>query len=200
MVAQRNGIRRASQGSGPVVRPVLAAGLAFLEVARADHVRGPDLVGWFRRWLVAAGTMAMPGNVFEPGTGIVPLGMGTSGPFSDALDLRLSRVLGVSRVRIAVLLGGLLASPCDDRFLTAAVFTGRVERASGDGEPGWRATPKVSDRLSDIALSLFAADALSNREEYDHALCVCDVCGRVWFEQGRLLRTLCPQHEGAFLR
>jgi hypothetical protein len=175
---------------------MLAAGMAFLEVARAEPVRGADLMGWFRRWLVAAGTMAMPDNVFEPGTGIVSLAMGSSGP----MDLRLARILGVSRVRIAVMLSGLLASPSDDRFLTAAVFTGRVERAPGDGGPGWHPTPKVSDRLSDIALSLFAADALSNRDEYDSALCVCDVCGRVWFERGRLSRTLCEQHQGTFLR
>jgi hypothetical protein len=183
-----------------MVRPGLAAGLAFLEVARAEPVRGADLAGWFRRYLVAPGTMTMPGNVFEPGTGIVPLALGTSGPSAGALDLRLARIIGVSRIRVAVSLAGLLASPCDDRFLTGAVFTGRVERASGDGEPGWRATPKVTDRLSDIALAMFAADALSHREDYDTGLCVCDVCGRVWLEQGRMPRSLCEPHERSFLR
>jgi hypothetical protein len=182
-----------------MVRPGLAAGLAFLEVAQAEPVRGADLAAWFRRYLVASGTMTMPGNVFEPGTGIVPLGMGTSGPFANALDLRLSRIIGVSRIRVAVSLAGLLASPCDDRFLNAAVFTGRVERASVDGQQGWRATPKVTDRLSDIALALFAADALSHREEYESGLCVCDVCGQVWMEPGRVPRSLCPQHERSFL-
>jgi hypothetical protein len=200
MVAHRDGVRRAPRSSGQMVRPGLAAGLAFMEVAQAEPVRGADLAAWFRRYLVAPGTMTMPGNVFEPGTGIVPLGMGTTGPFSNALDLRLSRIIGVSRVRVAVSLAGLLASPCDDRFLNTAVFTGRVERASGDGgEPGWRPTPKVTDRLSDIALSLFAADALSHREEYESGLCVCDVCGQVWMEPERVPRSLCPQHERSFL-
>jgi hypothetical protein len=197
MSAERKSSRRASQQSGVVVRPLLAAGLGFLEVARAEPARVADLAGWMRRWVVAPGLMPMPGNVFEPGTGIVPLGTGTSGPFAAALDLRVSRLLTVSRVRVAVSLGGLLASPSDDRFLSAAIFTGRVERASGDRGAAWRAAPKVTDRLSDIVLGLFAADVLSNREEYDACLCVCDLCGRVALQPGRLSRTRCEQHEGS---
>ena len=197
MSAERKSIRRASQGSGLVVRPVLAAGLSFLEVARAEPVRVAELSAWIRSWLVGPGLMPMPGNVFEPGTGIVPLGTGTSGPFAAALDARLSRLLGVSRVRVAFALGGLVASPSDDRFLSAAIFTGRVERAAGDRGVTWRPSPKMSDRLSDMALAFFAADALSNREEYDACLCVCDVCGQVELQPGRLSRTRCLQHEHA---
>jgi hypothetical protein len=94
-------------------------------------------------------------------------------------------------------LRGLLAKPAADAFLNGAIFAGRVQRVSHAGASAWRATPRPADTLSDIVLSLFVTDILSNRQRYDADLSVCDTCGRVGFETRSLVRTGCQEHPPA---
>jgi hypothetical protein len=199
MSAERQEIEGYAGGSGVVVRPVLAAGLAFLdlavEAARAAKIRGGDITAWLKAWLVNPGLMPMPPTVQEPGAGTVAVGTASSGAWATGTDARLCRIVAAASGRVTLTLGGMLASPVDDRFLSAAIHSGRVTRTSGERGPTWRASPSITDRLSDVVLSLFAADALSNRDEYDACLCVCDVCGKVALRPGQLARTRCEEHE-----
>ncbi len=201
MAPARDAFGAPSNASGVLVRPLLAAGLAFVDAATADALHARELVAWFSRWLVDPGTMPAPASVHEPGAGMVSLAAvaesrSASGVLAEALETRLGRIVATARVRVGVTLGGLLTTPVDDRFLAAAIFAGRVQRTSGDQGSGWRATPKGTERLSDVVLSLFAADALANREEYEACLCVCGVCSRVAFRPGEVDRTRCPLHDG----
>src|SRR4051812_18295920 len=122
MAARRDDGERMSHevavASAPLTRPALAAALSFLDTSRSEAFHVPDLTAWLHTWLVTPALMPMPASVFEPGPGIAPLGPAPSGPFALGVDARLARVVGVTRVRIAMCLGGLLAAPCDDRFLT----------------------------------------------------------------------------------
>jgi hypothetical protein len=184
-------------GSGfLVVRPALAGALAFVEAARTGTLDVGSLLHWLDCHVVGPGFMSRPGHVHEPGIGKVPIDVRGNLAWTPGHAARLSRIVATARVRVAVLLGGLLSSPPDDRFLNAAIFAGRVERAAGAHGSVWRPCPTEGDQLSDIVLSLFASDVLSHREEYDRALCVCDMCGRVSLTPDAPSRRRCAQHEG----
>jgi hypothetical protein len=195
MAPQRDGFLDPPPGSRIGVRPTLGAALAFLDAARAESMNAADLVHWLQASLVGPGLMPMPGTVQEPGAGTVALAP-SPGPWAAAVETRLGRVVATARVRIGITLSGLLAKPADDRFLAAAIFAGRVARTSGARGSVWQAAPRASDRLSDVVLSLFAADVLSHREEYDACLCVCAVCNRVALRAGALVQTRCGEHGG----
>jgi hypothetical protein len=200
MGQDRQGSGPRSNVSGVLVRPLLAAGLAFFDVATAEPFHAHALVDWFDESLVRPGIMPLPTSVHEPGAGMVTLAAMSdsrtaSGVLANALEARLGRIVTAARVRVATTLGGLLAIPSEDRFFAAAIFAGRVERTSGNRGSGWRPTPTSAERLSDVVLSLFVADALANREEYDACLCVCRTCGRVALRPGVLDRTRCRVHE-----
>jgi len=196
MAADHDGFADLPPGSRTGVRRSLGAGLAFMNGGSGGSFRHAELTAWLDASLVGPGLMPLPTNVQEPGTGTVTLATGPS-PWAAAMEVRLDRIVGAARVRVAVTLSGLLAKPADDRFLTAAIFAGRVVRVSGDRGSTWQAAPRDSDRLSDIVLSLFAADALSHREEYDARLCVCSVCDRVGLRADAPQRTRCALHGGA---
>jgi hypothetical protein len=170
----------------------LVAALAFLDAARENTLHARELVSWLDRYLVRPGLMPMPSTVQE--SEVVSLREVPTGAWAAPFEVRLSRIVAGARVRVSVALEGLLADPPDDRFLSAAIFAGRVERGGGAHGPGWRAHPKGTDKLSDIVLSIFAADALTHREEYDQNLCVCGICGRVALVRTRGPRTRCAQH------
>jgi hypothetical protein len=180
--------------SGVLVRPLLAAALAFMDAVprNAFHIR--EAVAWYEAYLVTPGLMSMPATIQEPAAGVVPIGEASSGGWIASLEARLARVSSTARTRVAVVLSALVASPPDDRFLMAAIAAGRVTRASGDRGPSWQPSPKPGDRLSDQVLSLFVADILSNREEYDANLCVCDLCARVSLTPNAAIRNRCDQH------
>ncbi len=193
MATSRDGFLDLPPASRAGIRPTLAAALAFIDGARADAFHAAELVTWLQASLVGPGLMPMPATVQEPGSGTIALATGPS-PWTAAIETRLGRIVATARVRIGVTLSGLLASPVDDWFLTAAIFAGRVVRTSGERGASWQPAPRVTDRLSDIVLSLFAADALSHREEYEACLCVCAVCSRVVLRAGAPLRTRCEAH------
>jgi hypothetical protein len=115
----------------------------------------------------------------------------------------LPALLSVARNTVLATLRGFIDKPSDDRFVTAALFSGRVRRAHGPspraGNPGgsvsrWIPRPDPDGPLSALVLSLFVVDMLTHREVYDRALCVCDVCGRVSFREGVPRRLACPVH------
>jgi hypothetical protein len=178
------------------LRPTLAAGLAFMQAAQATTRPLISLVGWLDDHLVAPRLMTMPEHVHEPGVSPVPLGR-ISQTGAAVFDARAERILSTARVRVAVMLGGLLATPADDRFLAGAIFAGRVTRTTVDQARIWQPSPKPDDRLSDIALACFAADILDHRDEHQARLCVCDMCGTVSFPLNPTDRRRCATHGGA---
>jgi hypothetical protein len=189
-----------SPNSRIVVRPPLAAGLAFLEVTCGSAYPLADLCTWLREHLVEPGHMTMPETVREPG--LAPVSLGALGRASAGVaDVRAARVVEVARGRVAATLSALLGRPADDRFLAGALYAGRVRRVTAvhDTRCVWRPSPRPEDRLSDMVLACFAADALDHRDEYDQRLCVCDLCGRVRFTPGATSRDRCAHHEGVAL-
>jgi hypothetical protein len=199
LMAERDDLECGRLASGVMVRPLLAAGLAFVDGARVESFHSRELSAWLKAWLVLPGLMAMPTTVSEPSVGTVALGSAISGAWAAGTDARLVRIVAAARARVTATLAGLVATPVDDRFVAAAIFSGRVQRSSGSNSGrargSWLPKPAATDRLSDIVLSVFAADVLSNRDEYDASLCVCDVCGRVALDPTRLSSTLCEEHE-----
>jgi hypothetical protein len=193
MVAPRHLPASSHSGSRVLLRPVLSAALAFADAAWDDALHFQALVAWFDRFLVKPGVMSMPPSVHEPSTGVASLRDVPTGAWVRPFEIRLAQIVTTTRSRVSTALGGLIRSPVDDRFLAAAIFAGRVVRGDGRAE-GWRPCPKSTDRLSDIVLSLFAADVLSHRDEYDASLCVCGICGRVALLRGASARTRCAEH------
>lgn len=178
--------------SGAQPRRALRAGLDFLHVSAAPGwgIRGVRI--WFAEHLVTPGYMRAPFVLTEPGAGSVSLHeSGADALTSSAL---LPRVIAIARIRVIASLRGLLASPTDDRFLSAAIFAGRVKRLRVQGASQWVPQPELNAPLSGVVLSLFAVDALTHRDEYDKRLCVCDACDRVTFQDGALKRKSCPDH------
>jgi hypothetical protein len=172
-------------GSTPS-RPELLAGLAFLEGSRDHHWGVAGLRDWFDEHLVKTGAMMPPVVVTELSAGTVALhGASSHGLASQS---NLPRLLIAARIRVLTGLRGLLASPTDDRFLAAAIFTSRVRRLRVAGENRWVVRPEPT------VLSMFAVDVLSNREIYDRAFCLCDACDRVTFQYSARKRTNCPDH------
>jgi hypothetical protein len=167
------------------LRPALAAGLAFLEGSAAGWgVR--DLCAWFSEHLIEPGFMMTPLEVTEMPAGTLPL-------YGSPVDPgRLRRLLMAARIRVLTQLRGLSGTPPDDRFLTTAIFAGRVWRQRVHGQSRWVPRPEPAMPLSGIVLSLFAVDALSNRELYGKSLSVCDACDRVTFNDG--WHRSCPEH------
>jgi hypothetical protein len=186
--------------SSALVRPLLGAGLAFMEGAREASFRVEALQTWLQRHLVEPGMMVMPAMVQESGVGTATLDEAPTQAWAASRAIRLGRIVDAARVRCAAQLGGLVARPVDDRFLSATIFAGRVQRASGQRGPSWQPTPQPTDRLSDIVLSIFTADVLTHREEYDAHLFVCQTCGRVGFSQvpagSGAPRDRCDEHAG----
>jgi predicted RNA-binding Zn-ribbon protein involved in translation (DUF1610 family) len=170
-------------------RAALAGGLEFLEPGSPPGWSGGDLYAWFDEHLVEQGHMVMPRVAMEPGAGSVLLDLHRPPPRSS-----LARILTAARSNVVSALRGLIASPADDRFLTAAIFSGRVCRRRVGRENEWVAQPDPNGSLSGIVLSLFAADALSHRDIYDKLLSVCDSCNRVTFQEEATARYACPMH------
>lgn len=175
------------------MRPAVTAGLAFMEAAHRDSVGVAELANWLRVTLVEPGYMPMPSTVHEPAVGSVQLREPEAESWAVALDARAARIVTAARERVSKNLRGLVSQPADDRFLTAAIFAGRVQRAHGEHGSVWRPSLRGKERLSDIVLALFAADILGHREDYETKLGMCEECGRMCFGPEDMLRTQCPR-------
>jgi hypothetical protein len=163
-----------------------------MEGARDESLDARALAAWFEAHLVKPGFMSMPSTVQEPGVGVVSLRDLPTGAWAPAFEERLRGILRAARVRVSLSLQGLLATPVDDRFLTAAIYAGRVDRSSE-----WRPKLKGTERLSDVVLAMLAADILTHRDEYDGALGVCTICGEISLSRTAPSRTRCLQHRGS---
>lgn len=183
-------------------RWALAAGIAFLEGAVAPNWGISGLRAWFQDQLVAPGYMGPPGSVHEPSVGTVTLWSRSAG--AAVANIGPAALLSHSRQQVLAALRGFLGIPLDDRFVKAALFSGRVQRASfRPAAPGesqrtmtarWVPRPDPTAPLHLLVLSLFAVDALTHRESWERGLCVCDVCGRVEMQEGADRRRACGAH------
>jgi hypothetical protein len=164
------------------MEPVVA-GLSFIERVGSNRLGRETLDLWIDQNLVAPGYAFRPLRIYEPIFGALPTDKGCS-PFlpetppTDATSALLVR----ARARVIGHLRGLLRTPADDRFLTAAIFAGRVRRSLVEHNMTWQPRPRGHDAFSDIITSLFASDILSRREFYVQNLCICKLCGRVRFD------------------
>jgi hypothetical protein len=176
---------------GPAERPPLIAAKVFLDATLTREWTNLSLHDWFDRHLVAAGWMALPHSVSEPGAGSVPL----HGAGAKERDPQLTLLLDTARAAVVTTLRGLLASPVDDSFLAAVIYAGRVRRKRLTWGTEWTPHPEPTAPLSAVVLSLLAADILAHRDFYEEQLAICDVCARVVFEEGAAERRgRCADH------
>jgi hypothetical protein len=169
-------------------RPHLLAGLTFVEGAATWDAT--DLARWFHTYAELLGCDGVPASVRS----MVTVGPSVANPHPPPGPhpgpLRPMRPIALARWQVILAMRGLLSTPADDRFLNAAIFSGRVVRDRGV----WRVETREGDTLSDVVLSLFAADILANREFHEQKLCVCDVCGRLSYHPALTTRAGCPDH------
>lgn len=178
--------------------------------AAVDFVEGvrrgwtpDDFLLWCRRRLLLRGVVRLADGVsgriqlFEPGVERVTIPTSPSHHLDPMFAAPLGRLLETARGRVVTTLGGMLGAPLDDRFVSAAIYAGRVRRARGDsGASGWEPNMTEGEPLSTWVLALFAVDALSGREDYDRHLHVCETCGSVAFGLGGSRRR-CAEHREA---
>jgi len=202
----REGVDHSANVKRPVVLPTLPS-FAAIDDASSDRVAllaaltfvegsttgwgSADLIDWFKTYAAALSRVTPPPSVTDAVVGTITLlpGIKLAGDKVARVD-DLPKLLAMTRWRVVVTVRGLLAAPCDDRFLQAAIYGDRVRRERS----AWVAQPRDADLLSDVVLSLFAADILCQREFYEQNLCVCDVCGRVSFNPSAGTRAGCSDH------
>lgn len=186
--------------SGPAGRGDLLAGLSFLD----DPPRTASaLAAWLEIHLRRWGWDGLPLSVHEPAGGVAPLDAGEA--------IELGPLVLAARERVVRALLAFVGPERDDRFVTAAVAAGRVRRPSSphpglradeprcapDPEARWAASPAPTDILSDVVLSLFAADLLNHRDFHEQELCVCSVCYAISFDPQWTGRRGCHEHPRA---
>lgn len=177
-------------------RWALTAGVSFLE--GAGGWGSNELRRWFTDHLVGPGHMTEPAAVHEAPIGAISLwSRGSPLPGASPITRRPSGAeasppLLLARARAQVLAGlrGFLAVPVNDGFVSAAIFSGRVQRQRGR----WHPRPDAAAPLSGLVLSLFAVDALTHREAWDQRVSICDACGRLSFTDAGDKRRTCPAH------
>jgi hypothetical protein len=170
-------------------------GLLFIERVAAGNLGPVELGEWIEEHLVSVGRMPRPASVSQPGVGTFHLEP-PADPATTPPQCSLAELLAAVRTKVVAAVRGMIMTPPDDRFLAAAIFKERVERVRVGDKMAWVARPRVDDALSDIVLSLFAADVLGNREVYEQRLCVCEICGRVSFaEAAAVPRWGCTEHK-----
>jgi hypothetical protein len=175
-------------------RWAFTAGCAFLEGTATGSWGIVGVRGWFQDHLVSGEHMCTPISVSEPLVGTFTLHPRSVRALHPQASL--PALLSVARNTVLATLRGFIDKPSDDRFVAAALFSGRVRRAHGPGGGAsrWIPQPDPDGPLSTLVLSLFVVDMLTHREAYDRSLCVCDVCGRVSFREGVPRRLACPVH------
>ncbi len=176
-------------------RGALIGALAFVEGVGIGAMGARELKTWIDEYLVRSGRMPKLTQLTEPMAGTLPLeALAAQSPPPPATKALLDRILGRARSRVVFTLRGLVANPPEDRFLETMTNSGRVQALGLGGKTTWISRPQRDDSLSDIVLSLFAADVLSNRALDDQNLCVCETCGRVSFRAKMMPRSGCREH------
>jgi len=172
---------------GQAAAPGVQAVIEFLEGPTSEWTLR-DLGAWLQEHLVSPRLMKRPQVLREPDA--TPLRMD---PRMES-EASLESLVAQARTRVLSAVRGLVAPQADDRFLNAAIYGGRVRRGAVNGKPAWVACPREIDFLSDMVLSLLAADVLVDRDYYHAHLGLCDACGRVTFREGTDPRPLCSEH------
>jgi hypothetical protein len=176
--------------AGGADRATLLAALSFVEGATTGWM-ARDLLLWFGAHAELFGWPAPPTSVTDVSIGTIALQPGVRVASERTARLEeLPKLLAMARWKVVLTLRGLFTG--DDRFLKGAIFAGRVRRAPKASQ--WLARPRETDLLSDVVLSLFAADVLAYREFHDTSLCVCDVCGRISYNPRATSRSGCSDH------
>jgi hypothetical protein len=158
------------------------AALSFVEGTRTTW-RAQELATWCRDHLLASGYLspwnATTGLIITEGQARleIPLRGDVTTPLFDVPSTKW--LLSTARERVLAGLSQLLATPADDRFVRAAVYTGRVRRVTEGRSSSWRPCLREGELLSCWVLGLFAADVLAQREVYDELFGICEVCGAV---------------------
>ncbi|WP_231511594.1 hypothetical protein [Chondromyces apiculatus] len=109
-------------------------------------------------------------------------------------DASFEELLLRARGRVIEAVRGLIAPVSDDRFLHAAIYGGRVRRASVDGKAAWVPSPREIDFLGDMVLSVLASAVLTDRDYYRAHLGLCELCGTVTFRDAADTRAQCAEH------
>lgn len=179
-----SGLRR-SITPPPITRPLtpVQAALSFLDYVTSKRLRRDNIDAWIEQNLISSGFLSAAPRIHEPIFGALPTDKGCS-PFlpESPPDDETSALLVRARARVIGHLQGLLQTPTEDRFMTAAIFSRRVRRVANGATMAWLPFPKNDDCVSDIITSLFVSDILSRREFYEQNLCICRHCGRVRFD------------------
>jgi len=171
----------------------LVGALAFVEGIGVGSMGPREIRKWIDAYLVRSGRLERPTHLTEPMAGTLLLDALT-GPDATTSRSLLDRILGRARSRVVRTLQGLLQTPPDESFIETAITSERVQSVDPNGTGLWIAKPRRDDALSDIVLSLFVADILSNRLLYAQNLCVCSTCGRLSFRARTMPRTACREH------
>jgi hypothetical protein len=177
----------------------LFTALMFID---APPTNAPALLAWFSAYPVLPGDMLRPTQVTETLCSAVALD--PEAEPTTGSPARVEALVATAHARVLRALSELIAPERNDRFISSLVAAGRVRHNAA--LQTWEAHPDERDPLSDIVLTLLAADILSNRAFYDAYLCVCKTCFQVSFEPTRTGRTGCVEHRptgicrrGAFL-
>jgi hypothetical protein len=184
--------------NGSIESTAREAGLAFVNGASGGWIAS-DLSSWSQKHLLAPRffTPKRPElgvyMVEETGAGRLALPVNVGEHPDRAATSNAMRIVAAAHERVLATLRGLLATPPDDRFLNAALYTGRVQRGRGGV---WSPSLDEGGNLSQWVLALFAADALHDRAPYDTVLGVCDACNAVGFAWRSRSRNRCPSHDG----
>ncbi|WP_438007017.1 hypothetical protein WME89_52245 [Sorangium sp. So ce321] len=174
--------------------PSLAGALQFMQVTTRPW-EPHELAAWLHEHVVAPGWMRAPRALREPGAETVELAG------IDERHREVAALVERSRRRVALALLDFVAPNPDGGFLRAALYSARVRWSVVGERSGWLPAPRESDLLSDIVLSLFAAEILSDAELYRSHMTVCAGCGRVAFAQEARPRSAgCPRCDGEVRR
>ncbi|WP_437655464.1 hypothetical protein [Sorangium sp. So ce1182] len=174
--------------------PSLAGALQFMQVTTRPW-EPHELAAWLHEHVVAPGWMRAPRALREPGAETVELAG------IDERHREVAALVERARRRVALALLDFVAPNPDGGFLRAALYSARVRWSVVGERSGWLPAPRESDLLSDIVLSLFAAEILSDAELYRGHMTVCAGCGRVAFAQEARPRSAgCPRCDGEVRR
>lgn len=170
-----------------------AIAVDFMEGVRGGWSLG-ELAGWCVRANHALGGGAGALRFEEEDAGALWLSA------EGVVERGSTRVGVVARVRVLDALTRLQRSPPDDGFLQGAISRGEVRRVrpSGAKSRAWAPVLPASTPggipLSSLVLSLFAADMLRARADYETNLRVCRSCGSVAFDAEESGARACPLH------
>jgi hypothetical protein len=178
-----------------VPRDSLIGGLKFVEGAATGRLGRATLYFWIEEFAAPIGATG-PVAVREAMNGAVPLYPRPQGVSALVLDARVDGVIREANTQVIAALSALAGPEKSDDFVRDAVARGRVKQISFGKQPLWAALPCLEDRLSEVVLTLFAADVLSFRDQYRDDFRICDVCQRPSFDARNKRRPLCTGRDG----